>query len=89
MQGANRLSFKHIISKARKTITIKGEDFKKVSSYISEIFVKLKAANFPIVFEEKFKMINEEVLLRQYELNSQTDEYKHVVQELHKSSQNL
>lgn len=61
-----------------KTIVIKGKDYKEVSSYISEWMYKLKDANFPEVFEEKFQMINEGFPIKQFDLIKNTNEYVYV-----------
>jgi hypothetical protein len=62
----------------KKMITVKGKDFKKVASYIQTAFIKLKQANFPLVFEDKFQMINEDFLVKEFALRPNSSEFLHV-----------
>jgi aspartokinase len=75
-QGPQILSLN--INKNEKLITLRGKEFKEAGKTITEIFVKLKHANFPLVFQDKIKMITQDSYIQRYELNSNQGEYKYV-----------
>ena len=65
-----------------------GRHFREARNIVNELIIKLKEQNYPIEFQERFRMINQEFVVKRFELDNQKQEFQSIESEFKKTMPN-